>query len=51
MVLPEGLEFLKPGFWLIHVLSVLLIWSYAYRKGRADERKAQRPREGGRAEG
>jgi hypothetical protein len=39
MVLPEGLEFLKLGWWLIHILAVLLIWSYAYRKGRLDERK------------
>jgi len=41
-MLPEGLEFLKPGWWLIHALAILLIYSYAYRKGRADERKARR---------
>jgi hypothetical protein len=51
MTLPEGLEFLKPGWWLIHALGILLIWSYAYRKGRTDERKAQRLREAGRARG
>jgi len=44
-VLPEGLKFLHPGWWLIHALAVLLIFSYAYRKGRRDERKAQRQRE------
>jgi hypothetical protein len=42
MVLPEGLQFLKLGWWLIHVLGVLLVWSYAYRKGRIDERKARK---------
>lgn len=41
MVLPEGLQFLKLGWWLIHALGVLLVWSYAYRKGRLDERKAK----------
>jgi len=34
MALPEGLEFLKLGWWAIHVLAVLLVYSYAYRKGR-----------------
>jgi hypothetical protein len=42
MVLPEGLEFLKLGWWLVHVLGVWLVWSYAYRKGRKDERSYQR---------
>lgn len=41
MVLPEGLEFLKPGWWLTHVLFVLLVYSYGYRKGRLAERKAR----------
>ena len=41
MNLPEGLEFLKPGWWLVHVLTVLLVYSYGYRKGRKDERTAQ----------
>ena len=45
MVLPEGLEFLKLGWWVTHVLFVLLVYSYGYRKGRLAERKAQRIRE------
>jgi hypothetical protein len=49
MVLPDGLEFLKPGWWLIHVLAVLLIWSYAYRKGRLDERKERQDQRPGQA--
>lgn len=44
-MLPEGLEFLKPGWWLIHVLAVLLVYVYGYRKGRADERRAKRAKE------
>jgi hypothetical protein len=44
MSLPDGLKFLAPGFWVIHALSVLLVYAYAYRKGRADERREQRSR-------
>jgi ABC-type Co2+ transport system permease subunit len=40
MSLPEGLKFLHAGWWVIHVLMVLLVYAYAYRKGRADERRA-----------
>ena len=39
MVLPEGLKFLHFGWWLIHALGVLLVWGYAYRRGRRDERR------------
>ena len=46
MALPEGLQFLKLGWWAIHVLAVLLLYSFAYRNGRNDERRAQRPRSG-----
>jgi len=41
-MLPEGLAFLKPGWWLIHAIAIALVASYAYRKGREDERKARR---------
>ena len=41
MPLPDGLKFLAFGWWLIHVLAVMLVWAYAYRRGRADERKAR----------
>jgi hypothetical protein len=43
--LPEGLKFLQPGFWVVHAISILLVGSWAYRKGRADERRDQRLRE------
>ena len=41
MQLPEGLQFLQLGWWAIHVLAVLLVYSFAYRVGRNDERRAQ----------
>jgi hypothetical protein len=45
MVLPEGLQFLKPGWWLIHAVTVWLVFLWGYRRGRGDERRAQRLRE------
>jgi hypothetical protein len=42
MVLPKGLEFLQVGWWMIHLVAV---FTWAYRKGRGDERRAQRARE------
>lgn len=45
MTLPEGLKFLNLGWWLLHAVTIFLIYSWAYRKGRTDERKAQRARE------
>jgi hypothetical protein len=44
MSLPDGLKFLAPGWWVIHALAVLLVYAYAYRRGRADERREQRVR-------
>ena len=41
-ILPEGLQFLKPGWWLIHALAFALVFVYGYRKGRKDERREQR---------
>jgi hypothetical protein len=45
MALPKGLEFLQAGWWLIHLVGVALVFAWAYRKGRGDERRAQRARE------
>jgi hypothetical protein len=50
-ILPEGLQFLKPGWWLLHVLSFGLVFAYGYRRGRAQERREQRAREKERARG
>jgi hypothetical protein len=41
MALPEGLQFLKLRWWAIHVPAVLLPYSFAYRKGCNDERRAR----------
>lgn len=42
MNLPEGLKFLEYGWWVIHVVAIYLVYSYAYRKGRRDERRSRR---------
>jgi hypothetical protein len=44
-VLPEGLEFLHPGWWLLHVIAVAFVYWYGYRKGRGAERRARRARD------
>ena len=44
-LLPDGLQFLKPGWWLLHALAAALVFAYGYRKGRAQERREQRERE------
>ena len=42
MSLPEGLKFIQFGWWVIHAVAIYLVYSYAYRKGRRDERKNSR---------
>jgi hypothetical protein len=44
-VLPPGLQFLKPAWWLLHVIVAALIYSYGFRKGRAQERSERKTRE------
>lgn len=44
-LLPEGLQFLKPGWWLLHVAVVALVFAYGYRRGRIQERREQKARE------
>ena len=43
MALPEGLEFLRFGWWVTHVVFVALVYSYGYRKGREAERRTRFP--------
>jgi len=46
MPLPEGLKYLQAGWWVVHVVTVFLVYVYAYRRGRRDERRfIQRERE------
>ncbi len=44
MALPEGLQFLKLGWWLIHAVTVWLVYLWGYRNGRSVERRIQRER-------
>jgi hypothetical protein len=50
MTLPEGLQFLQLGWWVIHVVAIYLVYAYAYRKGRQDERRARSERSAPRTE-
>ena len=45
MVLPDGLEFLKFGWWVVHAIAFLLVYQVGYAKGRGDLRREQRQRE------
>jgi hypothetical protein len=40
-LLPQGLKFLEAGWWVSHALAIWLIYIWAYRKGRRDERTAR----------
>lgn len=46
-VLPEGLQFLKPGWWLLHVAGIALVFVWGYRRGRLAERRDRRANEAG----
>lgn len=43
-LLPDGLRFLKPAWWVLHVIAAGLVYAYGYRKGRSQERREQRER-------
>ena len=40
-LLPQGLKFLQFGWWISHALAIWLIYTWAYRRGRRDEKKAR----------
>jgi len=44
-VLPPGIAFLRPGWWVLHALAIVFVYFYGYRKGRGDERRENRARE------
>ena len=50
MVLPEGLEFLKGGWWVVHAIAFMLVYQYGYVRGRGEARREQRQRERERGE-
>lgn len=41
LILPEGLKFFQFGWWVIHGVAIYLVYSYAFRRGRREERKAR----------
>ena len=43
--LPEGLSFLHLGWWVVHVIGVLIVYQWGYARGRGDERREQRQRD------
>ncbi len=40
MSLPEGLQFLRLGWFVVHAVTILFVYQYGFLKGRAEERKA-----------
>jgi hypothetical protein len=44
-VLPTGLAFLRPGWWILHALAIFFVYLYGYRKGRGEERRRPRAKE------
>jgi hypothetical protein len=38
-VLPEGLRFFTIGWWVIHLLGIVLVFAWGFRKGRQHERR------------
>lgn len=38
-MLPPGIAFPEIGFWVLHVIAVVLVFVWGYRKGREDERR------------
>ncbi len=44
-MLPEGLGFLKLGWWMLHVIAVGLVFVWGYREGRDAEREERHEEE------
>lgn len=43
--LPKGLAFLQLGWFVVHVIAVLIVYQWGYTKGRGDERREQQQRD------
>jgi hypothetical protein len=39
-MLPDALQFLKLGWWVIHGVAIVLLYLYAYRRGVRDGRRS-----------
>ena len=40
-LLPKGLQFLQLGWWISHALSIWLVYTWGYRRGRRAEKNAR----------
>jgi hypothetical protein len=45
MSLPDGLQFLKFGWWVVHAIAFLLVYQFGFARGRGALRREQRQRE------
>lgn len=45
MTLPEGLEFLKFGWWVVHATAFLLVYQFGYVRGRGAMKREMRQHE------
>jgi hypothetical protein len=45
MTLPEGLEFLKFGWCVVHAIAFLLVYQFGYVRGRGAMRREMRQHE------
>ena len=41
-MLPQGIAFPQLGFWVLHLLAMVLVYIWGYRKGREAERQDRR---------
>jgi len=45
MTLPDGLQFLHFGWWVVHAIAFLLVYQFGFVKGRGEARREQRQRD------
>ena len=41
-MLPQGIAFPQIGFWVLHLIAMVLVFIWGYRKGRQAERDEKR---------
>ena len=44
MTLPDGLQFLKGGWWAVHAMAFLLVYQFGFARGRGALRREQKQR-------
>lgn len=45
MSLPDGLQFLKAGWWVVHLIAFMMVYQYGFVRGRGEARREQRQRD------